>query len=327
MQKQKFWHPIWGGKTYNRPIFRHQNNKDTAGCKEIFIPDCFKSAINYKYRDFLGNDHYNLQEYHEAADGNIIMQEYFKLNLEAVIMKSKLFFACVLLISLYLVGCDHENEAMSGQNNKSTKETSTTMNKDNISENKHSQSTASKAKTPSSEQNPRILFETTMGNITIELDSKSAPVTVDNYLRYVNEGFFDNTIFHRVISNFMIQGGGFGPDMVQKPSHSAIINEGSNGLKNDRGTIAMARTNDPDSATSQFFINVNNNSPLNYTGPGKPGYAVFGKVVDGMDVVDAIVHVETTTREAMTINNIRAQFQDVPDEPIIIKTAKIIDNN
>ncbi|MCK4914365.1 MAG: peptidyl-prolyl cis-trans isomerase [Planctomycetes bacterium] len=160
-----------------------------------------------------------------------------------------------------------------------------------------------------------VKLETNMGDIIIELNEKLAPVTVENFLIYVEEGFYDETIFHRVIANFMIQGGGFAVDMVRKQTHSAIVNEAENGLKNERGTIAMARTNDPDSATSQFFINHKNNSNLDYTSSRNPGYAVFGKVVEGMDVVDKIASVKTTVRRGM---------RDVPAELVVIKSAKIV---
>lgn len=160
-----------------------------------------------------------------------------------------------------------------------------------------------------------VKLETTMGDIVIELNEKAAPVTVKNFMAYVGEGFYDGTIFHRVIPNFMIQGGGFTPDMVQKKTHTPIINEASNGLKNDRGTIAMARTSNPDSATSQFFINHRNNDPLNYAGPNNPGYAVFGKVVEGMETVDKIAAVKTTQK---------GPHADVPVEPVVIKSAKLV---
>jgi len=161
----------------------------------------------------------------------------------------------------------------------------------------------------------KVKLETTMGDIVIELDAKAAPVTVKNFLAYTEEGFFDGTIFHRVIPNFMIQGGGFTPNMAEKETHPPIINEAKNGLKNDRGTIAMARTNDPDSATSQFFINHKDNPNLNYADAGNPGYAVFGKVVEGMEVVDKIAAVKTGQK---------GPHSDVPVEPIVIKSAKIV---
>jgi peptidyl-prolyl cis-trans isomerase B (cyclophilin B) len=165
------------------------------------------------------------------------------------------------------------------------------------------------------EKRKMIKLETTKGNIVIEVNETAAPVSSANFLRYVQEGFFDGLIFHRVIPGFMVQTGGFTPDMQQKATHETIVNEGRNGLKNDRGTLAMARTNDPNSATSQFFINLVNNDFLNYGGPQKPGYAVFGKVVEGMDVVDAIAQVKTANK---------GMHQDVPVEPVIIKSAKIV---
>lgn len=161
----------------------------------------------------------------------------------------------------------------------------------------------------------KVKLETTMGDIVIELDEKAAPVTVKNFLTYAKEGFFDGTIFHRVIPNFMIQGGGFTPDMVQKKTHPPIINEANNGLKNNRGTIAMARTPQPDSATSQFFINHKDNPNLNYVDARNPGYAVFGKVVEGMETVDKIAAVKTTQK---------GPHANVPVEPVVIKSAKVV---
>lgn len=161
----------------------------------------------------------------------------------------------------------------------------------------------------------RVKLQTTMGDITIELDEQKAPVTCANFLTYVKQGFYDGTIFHRVISNFMIQGGGMTADMKEKPTHPPIKNEAANGLKNDRGTISMARTDNPDSAKSQFFINVVNNGGLNYASPAKPGYAVFGKAVEGMDVVDKIRAVPTTTK---------GNYENVPVTPIVIQSAKIV---
>jgi len=156
---------------------------------------------------------------------------------------------------------------------------------------------------------------TNKGSIVVELDEQKAPVTVANFLRYVEKGFYEGTVFHRVIPNFMIQGGGFTPDMTKKTTHEPIVNEAGNGLKNTRGTVAMARTNAPHSATSQFFINVVDNPPLNYVGDARPGYAVFGKVIEGMQVVDAIA--KTKTRQV-------GAYRDVPAEPIIIKSARLV---
>jgi len=143
-----------------------------------------------------------------------------------------------------------------------------------------------------------VKLHTNHGIITLELDAEKAPQTVENFLQYVRDGLFDGTIFHRVIDGFMIQGGGFEAGMTQKPTRDAIRNEASNGLRNEAYTIAMARTSNPDSATAQFFINVANNSFLNFTAPTPQGYgyAVFGKVVEGMDVVDAIKKLKTGNR-------------------------------
>jgi len=164
-------------------------------------------------------------------------------------------------------------------------------------------------------QNNIVKLQTSMGNIVIELDEQAAPVTVRNFLGYVEDGFFGGKIFHRVIRDFMIQGGGFTAEMTQSQTRDPIINEAGNGLKNDRGTIAMARTNDPDSATAQFFINHKNNDFLNYTDKSNPGYAVFGKTIEGMDVVDAIASVQTTTQAGMS---------DVPVEPVVIISAEVV---
>ena len=160
----------------------------------------------------------------------------------------------------------------------------------------------------------KVALETSMGKIVIELDEQKAPLTSVNFLNYVKNGFYDGTIFHRVIPNFMIQGGGLTSDMKEKDTSAPIKNEASNGLKNNRGTVAMARTNDPDSATSQFFINLVNNDYLNYS-PANPGYTVFGKVIEGLDVVGKIGAVKTTTKMG---------HEDVPIEPITILSAKII---
>ncbi|MEK9533812.1 MAG: peptidylprolyl isomerase [Halieaceae bacterium] len=164
-----------------------------------------------------------------------------------------------------------------------------------------------------------VMMTTTVGPITIELDADSAPKTVENFLSYVAGGFYDDTIFHRVIDNFMIQGGGFTADMEQKSTQAPIENEANNGLKNQRGTIAMARTQDPHSATAQFFINVQDNDFLNHTGENMQGwgYAVFGKVTDGEDVLDKIRGVQTGSQ---------AGHQDVPVEPIIIESVAIIND-
>jgi len=160
-----------------------------------------------------------------------------------------------------------------------------------------------------------VALKTSRGNIVIELFEEEAPVTVGNFLSYVEEGFYNGTIFHRVIPEFMIQGGGFVVGMQRKQTHPAIVNEASNGLKNDRGTVAMARQPAPDTATSQFFINQRDNDSLNYVAGVKPGYAVFGKVVKGMDVVDRIAAVKTT-REG--------PYSDVPVEAVVIESAALV---
>lgn len=162
------------------------------------------------------------------------------------------------------------------------------------------------------QDNTIVVMETSKGTITIELWADKAPITVENFLRYTDNGFFDDLIFHRVISGFMIQGGGFNTDMVQKSTYDPIKNEASEGLSNTRGTLAMARTNVVDSATAQFFINHGDNSNLDHTSPTPRGfgYAVFGEVLEGMDVVDAIAAVETGTGSN--------GFPNVPKEPVVI---------
>ncbi|MDQ2820217.1 MAG: peptidylprolyl isomerase [Pseudomonadota bacterium] len=160
-----------------------------------------------------------------------------------------------------------------------------------------------------------VLITTNKGNITLELDAEKAPKSVANFLDYVAKGHFDNTIFHRVIGDFMIQGGGFDASMKQKPTGATVENEAKNGLKNDKYTVAMARTSDPHSASAQFFINTKNNAFLDYPGQDGWGYAVFGKVTEGTDVVDLINKVKTG-RSGM--------FSDVPSDPVIIEKAEII---
>ncbi|MEC9326324.1 MAG: peptidylprolyl isomerase [Verrucomicrobiota bacterium] len=172
-------------------------------------------------------------------------------------------------------------------------------------------------------ENPKVILSTNHGNITIELNADKAPITVKNFLKYVDSKFYDETVFHRVINDFMIQGGGFanGDPPSQKPTNPPIANEGKKaGLKNARGTISMARTNDPNSATSQFFINVVDNSKsLDPGGFSPDGYAVFGKVIEGMDVVDKIKAVETGVSELKTSVGLRP-MSDVPKKKVIIKT-------
>jgi len=160
---------------------------------------------------------------------------------------------------------------------------------------------------------PRVALETSKGKIVIELYSDKAPKSVDNFLQYVKSGHYDNTVFHRVIAGFMVQGGGMDVNMKQKPTRAPIANEADNGLTNDRGTLAMARTNDPNSASAQFFINVVDNAFLNHKSktPSGWGYAVFGKVVEGMDVADAIAAVKTGAN-------------DVPVEKVVLKKAHVV---
>lgn len=161
----------------------------------------------------------------------------------------------------------------------------------------------------------QVMLTTSKGDVLIELNAEQTPVTVENFLRYVDDDRFDGTIFHRVIPGFMVQGGGFTPDMKQKKSYDPIVNESDDCPGNARGTLAMARTNDPDSATGQFFINVDDNDFLN-SQPGRPGYAVFAKVVEGMDVVDAIVSVKTGSAGG---------HDDVPVEALTIDSARRVD--
>ena len=165
-------------------------------------------------------------------------------------------------------------------------------------------------------ENPRVLMKTTDGDITIELFADKSPITVENFLRYVDDGHYDGTVFHRVISNFMIQGGGFDAELKEKPTRDPIVNESKNKLHNTRGTLAMARTSDPDSAAAQFFINQRSNLRLDWSG-GKDGYAVFGEVVDGMQVVDIISLTDTGSAQALTTRG-PTIFQDVPVQPIVV---------
>ncbi len=184
-----------------------------------------------------------------------------------------------------------------------------------------------KKPTPVAVKGSKVRLKTSMGNIVIELNAEKAPITVANFLDYVSKKHYDGTVFHRVIESFMIQGGGFAVDgnsLVEKEHGKGIVNEGNNGLKNDRGTIAMARTNDPNSATTQFFINVVDNAMLNF--PNNGGYAVFGKVVEGMEVVDKIKAVATGTsplmmRHPVTGEKMSAPSGDVPKENVVIESV------
>jgi cyclophilin family peptidyl-prolyl cis-trans isomerase len=160
--------------------------------------------------------------------------------------------------------------------------------------------------------NPQVAVNTSKGRIVLELDAEKAPLTVANFLSYVDDGFFSATIFHRVIKTFMIQGGGFTTDLEKKETQAPIENEANNGLTNDRGTIAMARTGDPHSATAQFFINTVDNAALDYPGSDGWGYAVFGRVIEGLDVVDAIADVAT---------GISGGMRDVPREAVVIESV------
>lgn len=164
--------------------------------------------------------------------------------------------------------------------------------------------------------NPKVLMKTTDGEITIELFADKSPITVENFLSYVDAGHYDGTVFHRVIPNFMIQGGGFTATLEEKETGDPIVNESINKLHNTRGTLAMARTSDPDSATAQFFINQRSNLRLDWAG-GKDGYTVFGEVVEGMQVVDIIALSETNSARALTTQG-PTVFQDVPVKPVVI---------
>lgn len=162
---------------------------------------------------------------------------------------------------------------------------------------------------------PQVRFQTTLGEFTVELYPEKAPKTVDNFLQYVRDKHYNGTIFHRVMDGFMVQGGGFTSDMTQKPTRDPVVLEAKNGLKNDRGTIAMARTANPNSATAQFFINVVDNTGLNAPAPDGYGYTVFGKVSSGMDTVDKIRQVATGNK---------GMFQNVPSTPILINSATLV---
>jgi len=167
---------------------------------------------------------------------------------------------------------------------------------------------------------PKVEFKTTMGNFVVELDADKAPKTTANFLNYVKSGFYNGTIFHRVIDGFMIQGGGFTADMNQKPTDAPVVSEAQNGLKNQNYTIAMARTSDPDSATAQFFINVNNNEGLNYPNSMGNGYTVFGKVISGTQTIDAIRKIPTMIASTPKTG----RMSDVPSKTVTIESATIL---
>lgn len=217
---------------------------------------------------------------------------------------AKILFVTVLIpVIIVAFGCKQNDTANGRPGGADTKQE---QSKDKSKDNNKSEAEGG---------NPMVIMSTSKGDIKIELYKDKAPVTVENFLNYVNDGFYDGTIFHRVIPNFMIQGGGFTPDMNQKPTNQPIKNEAENGLKNERGTLAMARTQVVDSATSQFFINTVDNSFLD-NGVKDYGYAVFGRVVDGMDVVDEISAVETGSKGMMG---------DVPREDVVIESVKIVE--
>ena len=167
---------------------------------------------------------------------------------------------------------------------------------------------------------PKVEFKTTLGNFVVELDTEKAPKTSANFLNYVKNGFYNGTIFHRVIDGFMIQGGGFTPDLVQKPTDAPVASEASNGLKNNMYTIAMARTSDPDSATAQFFINVKDNPGLDFPNAMGNGYTVFGKVISGTQTIDAIRKVPTMVAPAPRMG----RMADVPTKTVTIESATVL---
>ena len=252
-----------------------------------------------------------------------ISLQYVHKNLKYVSSSIIRFFAVALLVSAAMIawGCQQteknqgqpEQTEITDSGNESSKqavgETEQGQEKQVEQDNTRDKQTETKG------GNPVVIMSTSLGDIKIELYPDKAPITVENFLSYVNDGFYNGTIFHRVIPGFMVQGGGFTPDMQQKPTKSPIKNEADNGLKNEPGTIAMARTNVVDSATSQFFINQVDNQFLNH-GSRDFGYAVFGKVVEGIDVVNKIAQVKTGRV---------GPFQDVPIEPVVIESVKVVE--
>ena len=215
-------------------------------------------------------------------------------------------FLIAIFTSFFLItGCNADETKKEEETNKTTATETTTVATEKTTDTKDSGDKMS---------NPIIKLETSKGTMTIELDAEKAPKSAANFIDYVNDGFYDGLIFHRVIPNFMVQGGGMNPDMSQKPNKAPIENEANNGLKNDRGTLAMARTNDPHSATSQFFINLKDNDFLNHTSesPAGWGYAVFGKVTDGLETIDEIAKVQTGNK---------GHHGDVPVEEVTIIKA------
>lgn len=221
-------------------------------------------------------------------------------------------FLIVLFSFFFLItGCDANEQKTETTAEESIKKVSTQNKTETIKKTTETQKTGEKMSA-----NPVIIMETSKGTMKIELDAEKAPKSSKNFVNYVNDGFYDGLIFHRVIPNFMVQGGGMNPDMSEKANKAPINNEANNGLKNDRGTIAMARTNDPHSATSQFFINLKDNDFLNHTSesPAGWGYAVFGKVTDGLEVIDEIAKVKTGNH---------GHHGDVPLEAITIIKATV----
>ncbi len=221
------------------------------------------------------------------------------------ILLSSLFMCVGLVIS-----CNQAPEQKSEIKTETTEAQSEAAAQDSATE-----ETEAKTENDEKGENPMVLISTNHGDIKLELDKEKAPITVENFLVYVNEGFYDDTIFHRVIPGFMVQGGGFEDGMNQKPTKDPIKNEADNGVTNNRGTVAMARTSVVDSATSQFFINLADNDFLN-NGSRDFGYAVFGKVVEGMDVVDKIAALKTGTS---------GPFRDVPEEAVTITSTKVVE--
>lgn len=223
------------------------------------------------------------------------------------------FLIAVFSFFFLVTGCN-ATESTNKKENSEVKVTETTTVTD--TKNVDTTNTNSTEDSKDTMSNPIIKLETSKGTMRIELDAEKAPNTSANFVEYVNDGFYDGLIFHRVIPNFMVQGGGMNPDMSEKPNKAPIANEANNGLKNDRGTIAMARTNDPHSATSQFFINLKDNDFLNHTSesPAGWGYAVFGKVIEGIETIDEIAKVQTGNK---------GHHGDVPVEAITIIKATV----
>ena len=230
-------------------------------------------------------------------------------------VKSLLSIGLTVCLLTLLSACSQEPEPKSTPERAQTQEAQTQEQSNPISEQVTPETTTNNSEID--ESKTMVILKTNMGDIKIALDADKAPATVTNFLSYVEDGHYSGTIFHRVIAGFMIQGGGFEPGMAQKPTKTPVANEANNGLKNDKYTIAMARTSDPHSASSQFFINAKNNDFLNFTSetPSGWGYAVFGEVIEGQDVVDAIEKVATGNR---------GPFGDVPVEDVVIESAEIV---